>query len=252
MLLSVHAACDRGLVRANNEDMILAAGRFLRDAVFDEILDTRDVRAPFFAVADGLGGAAAGEEASEAALRIFLAAVESLRPESGAEELKAFFSALTDAAHAALTRAGREDPRRRGMGTTLTAFLEYGGRWYWFNAGDSRAYLFRAGSLIQLSRDHSLREVTGRADIPSNILANCLGGGSAGARCDFAGVPGFPREGDALLLSSDGLHDLVGNGAMEAIIAGNSGNPVPALVEAAKDRGGRDNISCIYLKEAKP
>ena len=250
MRLDIHAACDRGLLRRDNEDMVLAAGRFIRDGIFDVELEVRDGDILFFAVADGLGGAPAGEVASETALRFFDAQVGKLAPGLGLGDLRRFFQDLTAHAHGELRRAGDRNPRLRGMGTTLTGFLLYGGEWSWVNIGDSRAYLLGAEGPVRLSRDHSLREATGRPDAPSHILVNCLGGGSPDAYCDFGAVGGLSRTGGALLLSTDGLHDLLGDRRIGSITAENPLNPVPALVAAAKEAGGRDNISCLHLRAA--
>lgn len=247
MRLGVYAACDPGLVRDRNEDMLLIQDMFVRDRYVEAEIDTDKNPLWFFAVADGLGGAAAGEVASELALRLYRDAVLSLEPALSAGKLRNFFTDLAREVHRILTETGEKDPAKRGMGTTLTGLLLYSGSWYWLNIGDSRAYRFRGRELSQLSRDHTLRELTGRADIPSNYLANCLGAG-AEAFCDFGVIPDFSSEVDRLLLSSDGLHDLIGNEHLESLLRTHPEDPVESLVEAAKAAGGRDNISCIYIK----
>ena len=245
--MTVHAACDIGLVRSRNEDMLLAAGRLIRDAAADFEIDPDAGDPCFFAVADGLGGEAAGDIASETALRFYRDRVSRIPAGLSPRELRTLFSRLASEAHEAVCASGRED--LRGMGTTLTAFLLYAGGWFWVNIGDTRAWRYRGGRLERLSRDHTLREASGRPDIPSNILVNCLGGGAENVYCDFGDVPGFPGGDDALMLTSDGLHDLLGDEIIRSLVRGNPGNPVQALVGAAKRAGGGDNISCLYIAE---
>jgi protein phosphatase len=249
MKLIIHAACDVGLVREANEDMLLAGDVSIRDRVYHADIDSDTRPVWFFAVADGLGGEAAGEVAGETALEVFRNRVESLPSGLGTEDLRNFFTSVTEDAHRRLSEEGERDLSKRGMGTTLTGLLLYSGSWYWVNIGDTRLYRYGAGSLVQITRDHTMREVLNRPDIPSNYLANCLGGGVVDVYCDFGGVPGPDRAGDAFLLTSDGLHDLVGNTKMEAIIRARPEDPTEGLVTAAKAAGGSDNISCLFIKK---
>lgn len=246
MRVAVHAVSEVGHLREQNEDMILVVGDFIRDEEYRREIVTDGDPPLFFAVADGLGGASAGEIASEQALRSFRDSVAASGSELRPELLYAFFDDATRKSHDLLVRAGRLNPRLRGMGTTLTGVLYLPSGWFWVNIGDTRVYTVRGGLLAQISRDHTLKELSGRPDIPSNILSNCLGGG-ADAYCDAGGLPGL-SEGNALLLTSDGIHDLLGNRRIGEIISDNPQDPVRPLVQAALDAGGRDNVSCLWIR----
>jgi protein phosphatase len=247
MKLIIHAACDVGLLRTNNEDMLLVEDVYIRDRAYHGAIETGERPRWFFAAADGLGGEAAGEAASSAALEEFRRGVETLSPGLEARDLRAFFATLTERTHRRLTEEGERDPAERGMGTTLTGLLLYFGSWYWVHIGDTRLYRYADGALVRITRDHTMRELLNRPDIPSNYLANFLGGGVEEVYCDFGEAPGPDGEGDAFLLSSDGLHDLLGDPEIEAIIRRLPEDPTKGLVDAAKSVGGRDNISCLFI-----
>jgi len=112
------------------------------------------------------------------------------------------------------------------------------------NAGDSRLYRFRRGNLMQISKDHSLREATGNKNIASNILINSLGAGKD-VFVDFDSVGGKILNEDILLLCSDGLSGMLTDEEMEQILNEEKENSVPKLLMEAKNKGGNDNISII-------
>lgn len=169
------------------------------------------------------------------------------------DDLAAARSELADALRAAdreIRRRGREDPDRRGMGTTATVLLLPGGdRWLVGHVGDSRAYLLRDGELEQITRDHTL--------FPgSNTLTRALGGGE-GAEPDL--YDGELRPGDLFLLCSDGLMKTVPDGEIRetlseaAAAAAGGGTPdalrraASALVEKSNRRGGPDNVTVVLV-----
>ena len=121
MRLDVDACCDIGCVRQNNEDMILVGGRLLRDAVFGERVESPGRLV--LAVADGMGGAAAGEHASEYALGRLSAYVQAAPADLDAADLCGVLELWAYRTHAELLEQGRQDPQRAGMGTTVVGLL---------------------------------------------------------------------------------------------------------------------------------
>lgn len=202
----------------------------------------------FFAVADGLGGAAAGEVASEVAIQVFREGLLTLGADSKPSDIEGVFRELTKKTQKTLQEMGQKDPSLWGLGTTLTGVLVFQGSWYWVHVGDTRLYRFRDSTLTQISRDHTLRELSGDLSIPPNILANCFGGGSEEVYCDVGILPSMQSGRDALLLSSDGLHDYVPHRRLEELLARNPNDPIPSLLKAGLDVGGVDNISCLYIR----
>jgi serine/threonine protein phosphatase PrpC len=130
LTLSYAVRSDRGLVRGNNEDSVYAGPRLL-------------------AVADGMGGHAAGEVAS----KIVIGAVEELDEDRPIADLIGALRDVVDEATAALAQAVAENPHLDGMGTTLTAIRFVGGRIALVHVGDSRAYLVRGGQITQITHD---------------------------------------------------------------------------------------------------
>ena len=246
MRLSVAAVCDRGCVREHNEDMVLVGEELLRDGKLEIVVNLVQGQRPFIcAVADGMGGHHAGEAASEIALTMLLGSVESIEAGLAPGELAERFRGRAQETHARLLEEGRADPTRKGMGTTLVGVLFYEGRAFYMNAGDSRLYRFRGGNLMQVSRDHSLREVTRDPDAPSNVIVNSLGG-SERMFLDFDPAGSRFLDGDALLLCSDGLTGMLPDDDIEKMIAG--GASAQVLADSAKTRGGEDNLSVILVR----
>lgn len=250
MKLAVHATSDVGLQRNHNEDMALLGTRMLRDDRYDGVHEISTPGRPYvMAVADGLGGQAAGEVASRDVLTAFrdeIAALEDgLSPTALSQRLTEIARSIQDEL---LTRA-RVNPRHRGMATTLTGVVLYDEQFFLAHAGDSRCYVVRNGVLRQVSRDHTLREFSGDPRIPGNILANCFG-----SEEDFFleaqqfGSEGEP--GDVFLLCSDGLSDMVPDDVIERTIAELEDlNAAGArLLELAHAGGGRDNITFILAR----
>jgi protein phosphatase len=225
------AASDPGQVRANNQDA----------AVAEEQL---------FAVADGMGGHAAGEVASRVA-------VESMRESVGDGTL---VDAVRVANRSVWTRA-LEDPQLRGMGTTLSAIAlvddpDETTRVHVVNVGDSRVYLLRDGELEQITVDHSLvaelereGQITAqeaRVHPQRNIVTRVLGQ-SPDVDVDEFSID--PYRGDRFLLCSDGLFNELEDDDLAAVLRTERDpqRAVDALVERANAAGGRDNITVIVV-----
>ncbi|HMK92150.1 MAG TPA: Stp1/IreP family PP2C-type Ser/Thr phosphatase [Thermoleophilia bacterium] len=228
-LVARHAAVtDIGLHRATNEDS------YVDDP-------------PLFAVADGMGGANAGEVASRLA-------IETLVSELAAG------ATLTEAAAVANTRVYEQagaDRSHSGMGTTLTAARRSGDGLEVAHVGDSRLYRLRDGVLEQLTDDHSLvgemvREGHLTREAAQNhpqrsILSRALGTEPVVEIDDFTAEA---RAGDALLLCSDGLYSMVSEDGMKAVLEAID-DPLRAarqLVREAKNEGGHDNITAIVVR----
>jgi len=227
------AQSDVGLVRAGNEDSGYAGPRLL-------------------VVADGMGGHAAGEVASAVT-------VESLAVLDGPGPAPADSSPADDLTEA-VARANRRirdlvesDPRRSGMGTTVTALLWTGTGFSLAHIGDSRAYLLREDELVQLTRDHTyvqalidegrISEDERETHPARSLLLQALGGDDVTP--DLAEVPA--QDGDRVLLCSDGLSGVVGSHTIAQVLAEESDPQAAAdrLVALAVDGGGPDNITCV-------
>jgi serine/threonine protein phosphatase PrpC len=223
---------DTGLQRRANEDSFFA-------------------RAPLFVVADGMGGAQAGEVASRLAAETF---AEGLGPEGSSEERLA---ALALEANRRIHEVSRADRDHAGMGTTLTAAYVDGDEIAVAHVGDSRAYLLRDGELTRLTRDHTLVDELVRrgrlteeeaAEHPQrSIITRALGPEhvvEVDTRTHAA------RAGDVLLLCSDGLTSMVAEPHVGEILraSGSLGEAGRALVAAANEAGGRDNITVVLFR----
>ncbi len=233
-VLRAAGATDVGLVRSSNEDQLLVAE-------------------PLFAVADGMGGHAAGEVASLTAIEALLVAFDGNRSADG------LLDAVRDANRAVWEQA-RERPELRGMGTTMTALalVEKDGDdvLVVVNVGDSRAYLLRDGELDQLTEDHSVPEELRRAgrlsaqeaasDPRRHVLTRVLG---VDPEVEVDSFELIPYRGDRLLLASDGLFGDVADDRIAAVLRRRSDPEKAAkdLVALANEAGGADNITVVVV-----
>ncbi len=235
MILAVEAVCDLGCKRTNNEDGILVGGGFIRDRRWSGLMKVSE-KPLVIAVADGMGGLDRGEEASEFVLTRLSGFLDRIPLDLDDDELFEVFRVFTEETHRAMPQ---------GSGSTLVGILFYGKGCYRFHAGDSRLMRFRDGALARLTRDHSLREMGGNPEAPSNVIVNALGGGET-AFIETGRIEA-PMTGDRYILSSDGLHDLVSVSEAETLLR--SGQPpADALLSEAKRRGGKDNISIVIIE----
>jgi serine/threonine protein phosphatase PrpC len=218
--------------------------------------DSYFARPPVFAVADGMGGAQAGEVASRLAAESFGSA------RRGQESPEAYLKAIARTANARIHRLAQADSSRSGMGTTLTAALVDDDEVGLAHVGDSRAYLFREGELKLLTSDHSLVEELRRSgrltdeqaeDHPQrSIITRALG---PEREVDVDTMTYRARPGDVYLLCSDGLTTMLREERIAAVLAEAPSLPeaVDRLVGEANDAGGRDNITVVAfrLEDAK-
>jgi PPM family protein phosphatase len=210
------------------------------------------VRAPIFVVADGMGGAQAGEVASKAAADAFDVDLPRGAPEQVLRE-------TILVANRRIHDLARADPSRAGMGTTLTAAIVDAEREEVAigHVGDSRAYRLRGKRLEQLTRDHSLVEELRRKgqltdaqaeDHPQRSIITRALGPEAEVEPDLQTVPAAP--GDVFLICSDGLTTMLGEEQIAKLLGGatNMAAAVRALVDEANRAGGRDNITALAFR----
>jgi protein phosphatase len=264
------AVSDKGKKRSNNEDafIIFRTGRYFQRVMTnvsdDQLPEHHEENGYAMAVADGMGGLAAGEVASTMALstivNLMLSSVKwalkldnpEFRDEEIRQAIERATSYLSKADEVIETRA-EQDRSFKGMGTTLTASYSFGDDLFIFHIGDSRAYLFRNGRLTQLTRDHTVaQELADRGDIPQeavdkhhmkHVLTRSVG--HSGGKPDVEIHHLKLRNSDLLILCSDGLHDMIND---QLIVQGiNSGDSPQKrcenLTNLALDHGGKDNIT---------
>lgn len=229
LVLRYAARSDRGLVRQNNQDAVYAGPRLL-------------------ALADGMGGHAAGEIAAKAIIKAFA----PLDDDEPGNDLLDQLHAATLAGNASLSQLVREDPEREGMGTTLTAVLFGGNKLGLVHVGDSRAYLLREGAFSQITHDDTfVQSLIDEGRISEDeaihhpqrsLLLKALTGHdvepSLTVREAFAG--------DRYLLCSDGLSGVVSAETLaEGLTIPDPRACADRLIELALKGGGPDNITCI-------
>ena len=214
--------------------------------------DSYVLAAPVFIVADGMGGARAGEVASRTAAEVFEGAADG--PQDTPEQR---LTRLTQEANRRIFDLSQSDASRRGMGTTLTAAMVSPAGVSIGHVGDSRAYRLRDGSLEQLTHDHSLvaeLERSGQLTAEAaehhpqrSIITRALG---PEADVEVDSHTHATRPGDVYLLCSDGLTSMVSDGEIESIARGSKAlsEAAEGLVRAANQSGGRDNITVVLFR----
>jgi len=224
---------DTGRQRSENEDSLF-------------------VRAPIFVVADGMGGAQAGEVASKTAADAFDRDLPEVAPEQ-------FLRETIESANRSIHELARADPSKAGMGTTITAAIveaqkeEVGIG----HVGDSRAYRLRRGGLERLTRDHSLVEEMRRKgqitdaqaeEHPQRSIITRALGPEPEVEVDVQTVPAAP--GDVFLLCSDGLTTMVSEERIGAVLSATTSmrEAVRTLIDEANAAGGRDNVTALAFR----
>ena len=234
--LSAHALTDVGKVRAVNQDALVMDDGLL-----------------LYGVADGMGGHNGGETASAGARDGLIAALQDKTP-----SLDALRDAITQV-NVDLFRQQAEDEKLSGMGTTLSVIWMSEHFVYLGHVGDSRVYRFREGKLEQMTDDHSLVGELMRAGYLTpeqaethpnkNVILRAVGT-EEGIDVDLAVEERQP--GDLWLVCSDGLHGMVSDKKMEAILGVNTPESASKLLmEAAMKAGGRDNISVVLVQDGE-
>jgi serine/threonine protein phosphatase PrpC len=276
--LDIAARTDPGKVRPNNEDafIVFRSGRYLErlaTSLSEPLPERFEEMGYAFVVADGMGGAASGEVASDLAIRAGVSLVLSATkwslklddPETRQQEIhEACDKARRYIAriHATLIEQSRLDPKLAGMGTTFTAAYSVGSDLFTFHVGDSRAYLWRHGALRQLTRDDTLAQHL--ADTGSitqdevvrhqwkHVLTEALGGRGGEVHVQVQHLE--LQDGDVLMLCSDGLSDMVDDAAIaESLAAASTAQAgCDGLMDLALQRGGRDNVTVVVARYVIP
>ncbi len=229
------------MVRSGNEDSFFAEA---------------DSRRGVFVVADGMGGHAAGEVASEMAVQIVSRALLQIDSVVAPEAADRTAQALRDANRAIYDRMLAENDKQ-GMGTTASVLVLSDDRYLIGQIGDSRIYMLRDGALVQLTKDHSyvqeqvdaglLTPEQARYHPYSNVITRCVGAGESVEPDLYAGDV---KPGDVFLVASDGLTGMVDDRRLQQILLSRSGpgRIVDALIADANGRGGLDNITAIVVQ----
>ncbi|WP_328407801.1 PP2C family protein-serine/threonine phosphatase [Nocardia sp. NBC_00403] len=229
LVLRYAARSDRGLVRGNNEDSVYAGARLL-------------------ALADGMGGHAAGEVASQ----LMIAALAHLDDDEPGDDLLGKLDAATHEGNAAIADHVEEEPELDGMGTTLTAILFAGKKLGLVHIGDSRAYLLRGGELTQITRDDTfVQSLVDEGRITAeqahthpqrSLIMRAL----TGNEIEPTLIMREARAGDRYLLCSDGLSDVVSDETIaNTMREGSQDECADRLIELALRSGGPDNVTVV-------
>jgi protein phosphatase len=268
------ARSDIGKVRPNNEDHYLVArfGRFLERLLTNlperDLPNRSDEIGYGMIVADGMGGAAAGEVASRFAIETFINLVLNvpdwiLRPEGElVEEIKRRAAERYRQVNAALVEKASAEPELYGMGTTMTLACSLGADLFLAHIGDSRAYLFHKGKLSRLTRDHTLAQELAEhgfinpEDVATNkmrhVLTQVLGTKSQELKPQVRKLQ--LADQDCLLLCTDGLTELVDDETIAKILE--RGDPAERscerLIDLALERGGKDNVTAVLARYRLP
>jgi protein phosphatase len=264
--IDVYGLTHVGKVRSENQDHFLICALKKQMVVHltslpgtDHLLGEPERLAFLMMVADGVGGAAKGAEASRRALEAVTQYVSnSMRCyyAAGASDDLEFSETLQEGAlqcHAELVRQGKKDPEYRGMATTLTLYLGVWPRAYLLQVGDSRCYLLRQGELIQMSRDQTMAQelidagVMPRAVAKDTRLAHTLSSSIGGRQTAPVVTRLDITWGNVVLLCSDGLTTHVSDGRIRDLLSSmtSARQACEALLQEALAGGGSDNITVI-------
>ncbi len=224
-------------MRTSNEDACVADGK-----------------SGVFLVADGMGGHAAGEIASQIAASAVEKVMSDRSPETNPEDLLLH---AVQYANKSVYETQEQKPECRGMGSTLTVLTFLGKRYYLAQVGDSRAYLYRDNALIQLTRDHSVvwslfeSGILNKDDISrhpqKNLITRSIG---THPEVEIDLHHGSAAERDIYLLCSDGLTDVLSDQDILQIIKNSNKNPREIgeeLIRAANSGGGPDNVTAVVI-----
>jgi len=253
---------DVGRVRKNNEDNFVVSNLTTGEVSLTPALCNHQVgpRGTLFLVADGMGGEASGEVASQiCATTVPKRLYDNLKSLGNVSETN-FVLLLREAieyANQIIFQKAQSEPAYRGMGTTTTAAALFGAHLFVAQVGDSRAYVLRNQQIVQLTRDQTylnyLAEIG--AEVPEDpekdsrrsILTQAVGSSeTVDVKVSYTKV----RQGDSLLLCSDGLYNMVKSPDMAGVLEKN--DPLPekckSLIERANANGGTDNVTVILVR----
>jgi protein phosphatase len=261
--VSVFGKTDVGKTREHNEDCFLVADLTAKQASLHPEVRDHEVgpRGTLFVVADGMGGAAAGEIASQMATETIFNHMTTIWTADEKDTPQQFAYRLKEAVELANTKIhayAKEHPEVRGMGTTTTAVGVLEDQLYLTQVGDSRAYLIRSGEAIQLTKDQSLMqrlvdageltEEEAEKSERKNIILQALGPDQK-VKVDLTHQP--LRQGDVIVVCSDGLSGQVKRDEIATVVSAPGKGLVEAsaeLIDLANSRGGPDNITVIVAR----
>lgn len=262
MQVSVCAATDVGMQRTHNQDRLLVADLTSQDTAIGHRVRrfTVGARGALFVVADGMGGAAGGEVASQMAVDLIyehLATRWTVGNDQGPRTFAARIRESIEGANARIHARAQEQVSLLGMGTTATVLGVLGGTLVVSQVGDSRAYLVRRRSILQLTRDQSVVQelveagMMGREEAEASnhrgVLLQALG-----PKATLDVVQEFHQlcRGDLLVACSDGLSGLVDADEIRSAVGSGRrlGTACRKLVELANERGGPDNITVLAMR----
>lgn len=245
MIVHIDCANNIGKMRDENQDVVLIQDIILVDNQIQFSTEIIDKTIFAVAVADGMGGFEGGAMASRMAAEGFRDFITSLSSDAQIDEqVRSWVRTM----NTQILKKGEQIPQFAKMGTTLVALIWHYGKIWMLNIGDSRLYRFRSGVLKQISRDHSLREVTGNSNIPSNIIINALGVNDK-ISVDVENITDNCITGDIFMLCSDGICDMIDDNQIEQLLSDNTSSP--QFIETANKNGGKDNISIIQVSTTK-
>ena len=238
-MLEAFALSDKGCVRSNNEDYCLI-----------------DPERGLFILADGMGGARAGEQASRMAVETVAETVRS----SGVPDSQVLIRA-TEEANRRVLEAAHSDPSLEGMGTTLVAALDLGGELAITSVGDSRAYVLDDGGLRMITEDQTWVNEVGRPlgldeeslrHHPMRHVLTMAIGASTPLTINHYRLP--LNRGELVLICSDGLHGVLESPEIEGILStarsgGSLRDSCQHLIDAAKKAGGPDNVTTVLMRK---
>ena len=262
VIVHVFAKTDVGRTREHNEDTFLVADLTeMKASLHPEVRTHRPgSRGSLFMVADGMGGAAAGEIASAMATDVVLKELEKRWRQSPSEESETFARALKAAAETANSKIHRyaaDHPENRGMGTTATIAGFLGETLYLVQVGDSRAYLVRDGTARQITKDQSLMQrlveagelTPEEAEVSErlNIILQALGPEPL-VKVDLTHQQ--VRRNDVLVLCSDGLSGQMRADDIARIVTGTDDLAIACrrMIDLANENGGPDNITVVAVR----
>jgi serine/threonine protein phosphatase PrpC len=269
--MDCHGLTDIGQVRPANEDQFLIATLSKSLLIHQTSLSDDDhtrlfggSQGPLLLVADGMGGHAAGKEASAIAVQALERYVLNTMPwffrleEDGEEDFKEELRSALEACQASIETAAAARPERRGMGTTLTMAYILWPRLYVVHVGDSRCYLYRDPTLEQITTDHTIaQQLVEKGALPageasgsrwSHVLWNCLGGNTHQLSPEV--YKAMLKIGDTLLLCTDGLTNCVGSDVLIDLLRQDvsAEQTCHSLVDAARQAGAPDNVTVVVAR----
>ena len=253
--VSVFARTDVGMHRAGNEDSFLVADLTAGKIGLGPDVSTHQLgeRGSLMIVSDGMGGAAAGEIASEMAVTTMR---ESLSEMSSSDEISDQLRTAAEVANERIWNHSQDNPELTGMGATLTAVLVQGTTAYIAQVGDSRAYLIRRDRIKQLTKDQSLAQLLVDSgaitpeqmdSVPQNVIMQAMGTQPA-VKVAMSAVQLF--RSDCLVICSDGLSNKIPPEELREMIeeVEDLTDACRLLIDKANERGGEDNITVIIAR----